>query len=163
MAPKSMTYLLPFFQWLDQSWVGSAIRGSKIAFPIIELFHLFALTMLLGTTIVISLRLLNVLFRDNSVLESWSDIAAINTWSIIVMLVSGSLLLSSEAVRMYENPSFRIKVALLLTALIFHFSFFLRIVRFEESAVSPIRRKIAAIGDLVLWVGVGMAGRGIAF
>src|SRR6266851_2665987 len=162
MAP-TMTYLLPFFQWLDQSWVGSAIRGSKIAFPIIELFHLFALTMLLGTTIVISLRLLNVLFRDNSLFESWSDIAAINTWSIVVMLVSGSLLLSSEAVRMYENPSFRIKVALLLLALIYHFSFFLRVVRSEDAASTPFRRKMAAIGDLALWVGVGLAGRGIAF
>jgi hypothetical protein len=158
-----MTYLLPFFRWLDQSAAGSAIRGSKVVFPIIELFHLFALTMLLGTTIMISLRLFNVLFKDNSVFESWSDIAAINTWSIVVMLVSGSLLLSSEALRMYENPSFRIKAVLLLLALIYHFSFFRRVVGSEEAAASPTRRKIAAIGDLALWVGVGMAGRGIAF
>ena len=159
-----MNFLLPFFRWLDQSAAGTAIRKSKVAFPIIELFHIFALTLLLGTTIVITLRLLNVVFKESSIVESWRDLRLINTWSIVVMLLSGSLLLSSEAVRMYENPSFRIKAVLLLClALIYHFFIFLRVVRTEQVTITPFKRKMAAIGGLALWVGVGLAGRGIAF
>ena len=158
-----MNFLLPFFRWLDQSAAGAAIRRSKVAFPIIELFHIFALTLLLGTTIVITLRLLNVVFKESSIVEFWRDLRLINTWSIVVMLLSGSLLLSSEAVRMYENPSFRIKAVLLFLALIYHFFIFLRVVRTEQVTITPFKRKMAAIGDLALWVGVGLAGRGIAF
>ncbi len=158
-----MNFLLPFLRWLDESAAGTAIRRSKVAFPIIELFHIFALTLLLGTTIVITLRLLNVVFKESSIVESWRDLRLINTWSIVVMLLSGSLLLSSEAVRMYENPSFRIKAVLLFLALIYHFFIFLRVVRTEQVTITPFKRKMAAIGDLALWVGVGLAGRGIAF
>jgi len=158
-----MNSLLPFLRWLDESAAGTAIRRSKVAFPIIELFHIFALTLLLGTTIVITLRLLNVVFKESSIVESWRDLRLINTWSIVVMLLSGSLLLSSEAVRMYENPSFRIKAVLLFLALIYHFFIFLRVVRTEQVTITPFKRKMAAIGDLALWVGVGLAGRGIAF
>ncbi len=64
---------------------------------------------------------------------------------------------------MYENPSFRIKAVLLFLALIYHFFIFLRVVRTEQVTITPFKRKMAAIGDLALWVGVGLAGRGIAF
>ena len=158
-----MTFLLPFFRWLDESAAGTAIRRSKVAFPIIELIHIFALTLLLGTTIVITLRLLNVVFKESSIVEPWRDLRLINTWSIVVMLLSGSLLLSSEAVRMNENPSFRIMAVLLCLALTYHFFIFLRVLRTEQVTITPFKRKMAAIGDLALWVGVGLAGRGIAF
>src|SRR5258706_12532477 len=120
-----MNFLLPFFRWLDQSAAGAAIRKSKVAFPIIELFHIFAITLLLGTTIVITLRMLNVVFKESSIVESWRDLRLINTWSIVVMLLSGSLLLSSEAVRVDENPSFRTKADMVCLALIVHFLIFL--------------------------------------
>jgi len=43
--------VVPFFQWCDDSMIGAAIRNSRVAFPIIENFQLFALTVLLGTRV----------------------------------------------------------------------------------------------------------------
>ena len=41
-----MHFLLPFFKWSDSTWLGEVIRGSRIYFPVIETFHLLALTIL---------------------------------------------------------------------------------------------------------------------
>jgi len=59
-----MSSLIPFFQWCDNSMIGSAIRNSRVAFPIIENFHLFALTVLLGTIVVLCLRQFGLVLKN---------------------------------------------------------------------------------------------------
>ena len=49
--------LLPWAQWLDASSLGTAIRDSSILFPIVETFHLLALSVLGGALLVVDLRL----------------------------------------------------------------------------------------------------------
>ncbi len=49
-----------FFQWCDSTSVANAIRDSRFLFPIIESIHILALAVLLGTVIVVGLRLLGV-------------------------------------------------------------------------------------------------------
>src|SRR6186713_2542646 len=38
----------PFFSWWEETWVGNAIRNHQYPFAIIEVVHLFGLTLLLG-------------------------------------------------------------------------------------------------------------------
>src|ERR1700737_2081625 len=102
-----MAPLLPFFQWCDNSWVGVSIRNSQVLFPIIETFHLFALTILLGTTIILSMRLFGVMFTRQPFQELASNLMPWNTWSLGVMLVTGFLLFTSEALKCYGNVSFQ--------------------------------------------------------
>src|ERR1700693_2939243 len=97
---------LPFFQWCDSSWVGATMRNSQFLFPVIEMFHLFALTILLGTTIIPSLRLFGVMFQRQPFGELASNLQPCNLWSLAVMLVTGRRLFSSEAVKCYGNDSF---------------------------------------------------------
>ncbi len=77
------------------------------------------------------------------------------------MLVSGPLILSSEAVRCYKTPAFWIKMALLAIAdgFSFHHS--------PEShaggaAGAASRARMVAGLSLALWIGVALAGKGIA-
>jgi len=57
--------LLPFFKWCDATAISSYIRSSTTIFPVIEVVHLFGLTILLGTLTIIDLRILGIgcLFR----------------------------------------------------------------------------------------------------
>jgi hypothetical protein len=158
-----MHAVFPFFQWADGSWVGTTVRNSRMWFPILELFHLFALTILLGTTVLLSLRLLGVVMRKQPIPELAHDLAPWTGWSIAVVLTSGTFMFFSGALRYYDNQSFRIKMVLLFSALIFHFAYFRRVVRQDESSLSPGAFKLAGIGALVLWFGVGLAGRSIGF
>ena len=82
--------LLPFFRWCDSTAVGEAIRDSRILFPIIESFHLFALTVLLGTVFVLNLRLLGAGLRRQPAELVARSLAPFTFWSLLAMLSQGS-------------------------------------------------------------------------
>jgi hypothetical protein len=156
-----MPSIMPFFQWCDASWIGSAMRNSRLAFPIIENFHLFALTVLLGTLVVLCLRQFGLLYKAVPLPELAAQLRPWNLWSLAVMLISGVLLFLSEAMKCYGNTSFWVKMIFLFAALVFQFSVYNRIVRSEKP--TPVAGKVAAAVALCLWFGVGLAGRSIGF
>ncbi|MGB6941113.1 MAG: DUF6644 family protein [Bryobacteraceae bacterium] len=157
-----MTAILPFFQWCDNTIISQAIRNSRVAFPIIENFHLFALTVLLGTLVVLVLRQFGLVYKAQPISEVASALRPWNRWSMAVMLTSGILLFLSEAVKCYGNTSFRIKMLFLFFALLFQFTVYNRIVK-NEGKSAPVGGKIAAAVAICLWFGVGLAGRAIGF
>src|SRR6202453_1546403 len=157
-----MSSLIPFFQWGDNSMIGSAIRNSRVAFPIIENFHLFALTVLLGTIVVLCLRQFGLVLKNQPISEGAAALRPWNRWGLAVMLTSGILLFLSEAMKCYGNTSFRWKMFFLFFALLFQFTIYNRIVK-NEGTSAPVGGKIAAAVALCLWFGVGLAGRAIGF
>jgi len=84
-------------------------------------------------------------------------------WSIAFILLSGALMFSSGALRYFDNTSFRVKMLLSFSALLFQFTAFRSVVRSEDSKISPLKGKLTGIAALILWCGVGLAGRGIGF
>jgi hypothetical protein len=157
-----MLSIVPFFQWCDNTRISLAIRDSRIAFPIIENFHLFALTVLLGSLVVLTLRQFGLVYKTQPISEVAHALRPWNRWSLAVMLVSGILLFLSEAMKCYGNTSFRVKMLFLFAALLFQFTIYNRTVATEDNS-APIGGKIAAAVALCLWFGVGLAGRGIGF
>ena len=77
-----------------------------------------------------------------------------------MMLTTGPAMFSADAVRYYVNPSFRIKMACLATAIVFNFTLHRMIARSKDPAVAG---KVAACVSLLLWTSVLGAGRMIAF
>ena len=142
--------------------VSRAIRDSRVAFPIIENFHLFALTVLLGSLVVLALRQFGLVYKTQAISEVANALRPWNRWSLAVMLTSGILLFLSEAVKCYGNTSFRVKMLFLFAALLFQFTIYNRTVASDDN-VAPTGGKIAAVVAVCLWFGVGLAGRGIGF
>jgi hypothetical protein len=151
--------LLPFFTWCNDLALSGAIRDSLWLFPIIEIFHLLALSVIGGAILVVDLRLLG--FGLTSV--PTSQLArAMAPWlavSLAVAVVSGGLLFLSEALKCYENPAFWLKMALLVLAILFACT-----VRPRWTRPVPVAGGwLVALISLGLWTGVAMAGRGIGF
>lgn len=157
-----MSAVASFCQWCDGAWIAEAIRNSRVAFPIIENFHLFALTVLLGSVVALSLRQFNLILTNQSVAEVAAHLKPWNQWGLVVMLVSGILLFLSEAMKCYGNTSFRVKMIFLFSALIFQFTVYNRLVASRQN-IRPAFGKAAAGLTLLLWFGVGLAGRAIGF
>ncbi|HYR91539.1 MAG TPA: DUF6644 family protein [Terriglobia bacterium] len=153
--------LLPFFQWCDGTWLGSTIRESRLYFPIIETFHLFALTLLFGAILMVNLRIFGLILKSEPLTQVNEEIKPWAFWSLVVILVSGAMLFLSEAMKCFASGPFQIKMAFLFSAIIFHFTIHRYIVKRDR--FNPILGKLAAVVSVLLWLGVGVGGRAIGF
>jgi hypothetical protein len=157
-----MHYLLPFFKWCDSTWLGETIRSSRIYFPVIETFHLLALTVLFGAMIVLNLRLCRLIMKHQPVQLLAKDLSPWALSSLVVILVSGILLFLSEAMKCYASKPFQVKMMFLFAALIFHFSIHWKVTRADRD---PRLLSGVFVGGInfLLWFGVGLGGRAIGF
>ena len=154
--------VLHFFRWADDSAVGAAIRASTWVFAFIEVFHLLGLTLLLGTVVLVDLRLCGYGLRRQSMAEVASDALPWMLVGMVVTMGSGSLLFVSEAMKCYGSPPFFVKMGFLFTALVFTFTLHRKLTK-RSTPPPPVWGKVAAGLSLFLWFGVGLAGRAIAF
>src|SRR5262249_31173893 len=121
------------------------------------------LTLLLGSTIIISLRLFRLGMRRQSVGQLAKDLAPWTLGSLIVMLATGFLLFLSEALKCYDSPPFRMKMAFLLAAILYQFTVYRRFTRSANASAMRVWSVVVAAVSLGLWFGVGLMGRAIGF
>lgn len=153
--------LLPVAEWLETTFVAQAIRHSAPLIALLEIVHLIGLTLLLGTILMVDLSLLG---RGIGQTSAWRMDRELRRWTaagLVLMLASGPVLLSSEAVRCYKTPAFWTKMALLAGALIFHFTKHRSVVSQEPPAPQSDRIWVACL-SLTLWISVALAGKAIA-
>jgi hypothetical protein len=83
----------------------------------------------------------------------------------VVVVVTGVLLAWCEPIRLYRSPSFWVKMALFalvgVHALVFRNSVYRNPSKLD-AGITP-RAKVAAVLSLLLWAGLIVAGRFIAF
>jgi hypothetical protein len=158
-----MHSLLPIFKWFDASWMGAVVRDSRWVFPAIEAVHIVALALLFGALLVLNLRLLGVTFTNKPVARLARELAPWVFCSLVIILASGFLLFASEALKAYASVPFQVKMLFLFAAMIYHYTIYSRVTKADEAHRSPIWSKIAAVVSILLWVGVGIGGRGIGF
>lgn len=160
-----MPSLLPFITWCNQTAVGTWIRtGSGWAFPIIETFHILALALLFGTTLIVDLRLLGAGMKRQRVSRIAAELWPLMMGSLALILVTGVLLFLSEAIKVYGNAGFRFKMVCLVFALTFHFTIFRRVALADErTPAASAADKVVALVSMALWLGVGVGGRAIGF
>jgi len=156
-------HLLHFCQWCNGSFFGHGIRNSVWLFPFVEIFHLIGLGVLGGTLLVLNLRLMRVGFRSQHTADLERDFRPWMIGSLAVMLLSGFLLFSTEAVKMYGNWAFRWKMLFLATAIAYTFTLYRKVVMADETRVALLWRVLVALVSITLWAGVGLGGRAIGY
>lgn len=159
--------MLALCKWLEQTPVGAAIRESLWLFPAIETLHLFGMAALVATVSVFDLRLLGWMKRRERVSELARRLLPWIWAGFAVQVVTGALLFSSEAVKVYTNPAFRLKMLLIflagLHALIFHWTVYRDVAAWDDTGILPVGAKVAGFVSILLWLGVVAAGRFIGF
>jgi len=151
-----------FLRWLLHTHLSVEMRNSHWGFAIVEMAHLLGLAGLGGAILVVDLRLLGVVLRRQTVARVANDLWPILIGSLGVMIVSGTLLATAFPLKYYYSPAFRLKMCVLAIALLFYFTLHLKVVRSDLDRLSAWPR-IAAVISLILWLGVGVAGRAIGF
>jgi hypothetical protein len=151
-----------FFRWCQHTWIGRFEAESLWAFAIIETVHILGLTVLLGTLLVVDLRLLGIAMRKQSVPELSRELAPLTLGALVVMICTGVPLFLYEAVRLSTSSPFFFKMIFLSLAIIVHFTIH------RKATATSIHTgdqfgKMSACLSLICWLGVALAGRGIAF
>ena len=149
-----------FFRWLVNSPWSHAINNYEWVFPTVQSLHFIGFAMSIGTIAVVDFRLLGLGMRRHAPTELAADLAPWTRLGIAVMLTTGPLMFSTDAVAYHYNPSFQFKMVCLMLALLFYFTVHRRAVRPD---VPPIAAKLAAATSLLLWTAVVAGGRMIAF
>lgn len=162
-----MHALYEFCHWVERTEVGAWVHNSVWAFPVIETVHIFGIIVLVGSTSIIDLRMLGLAFKEDAVSKmarrylpwAWSGFG--------IQVVSGFLLFSSEAVSMYGNIAFRLKMTMIalagVNALIFHLTAYKSVGKWEHDPIAPLSARFAGTVSLLLWLGIVAAGRWIAY
>jgi hypothetical protein len=138
--------------------LSEAIRHSVWAYPALETLHIAALATLVGSLLVLELRVFGA--QPTISMTALARLAvriALTGFALAVM--SGSLLFLSAAAEIAANPAFRVKLVLILmaggNALVFHARNSLR----RHDGVARLQAGLS----LMLWFGVIAAGRLIAY
>jgi hypothetical protein len=159
--------MLSLMKWLSETSVSVAVHESVWAFPIVETIHVLGLCLFMGIAVLTDLRLLGITLRRVPVSELMDRLLPWTTAGAVIMVVSGLATFLNDPVRYYTNIFFRVKVVMLILAIInawvFHSGVFHRVARWDLARITPKQAKLAGAISLVLWSAIVVAGRMIAY
>jgi hypothetical protein len=136
-------------------------------YPIVESVHVLTLCLFLGLAVMLDLRLLGATMLRTPVSEVLGRLLPWTIAGFVVMVMTGALLFYAIPVKTYLNIFFRFKVAFLLLAganvAVFHRTVSRSMGEWDLDPVPPFRARLAGGLSLVLWAGIVVAGRMIAY
>ena len=154
-------------RWLESTHGSIALHESIWVYPIVESVHVLTLSLFLGLTVIVDLRLLGASLSATPVSRVMRRLGPWTLAGFAVMVASGALLFYAAPVRTYCNIFFRLKMAFLLTAglnvAVFHFTTSRTMPQWDLDSRPPIRARLAAAVSLALWAAIAVCGRMIAY
>jgi hypothetical protein len=160
-------FLLSICQWVDGTRWSAIIRQSNWLFSTLDTIHTLGIVLVAGTIMLVDFRLLGLALRNVPIAQLVGRIVPSTLWGFGLMVLSGGLLFSSEAVKMYHSPAFRIKMILLamagLNALIFHRTIYRDAANWDPASMAPGGARLAGLLSLLFWISIIAAGRAIAY
>jgi hypothetical protein len=152
-------------EWIESTDLSIAIREGGLPYPIIGGVHLLAIALFGGMLLATDLRLLGWLMRGRPFSDVWYQFRPWKRLGFVIVVTTGLLLAWAEPVRLYSSPSFWVKMSLLalvgVHALVFRAKVYGHPEKLDEAISS--RAKLAAALSLILWAGIVVSGRLIAF
>jgi hypothetical protein len=143
------------FLWLSATPLGLYMRDSTHAFAAVEAVHLLGLATLGGVVLLASLGVLNLSLAGQTPAATVRGLYPVFLVSLTVMLATGVLLVASKPLRYYLSDAFRLKMALLALGVALFVALYHRL----KGTGAARLDKVLAVLLLLLWLGVGLAGR----
>lgn len=154
-------------QWVQDQPSSIALRESQYGYPAVETAHVLGMAMFAGLIAMMDLRLVGIGNRRTPVSEIQARLFPWQMTGLATSVISGTLLLYAEPVQLYGNIFWWIKVGLLVVAgvnaLAFHLTTYRSVAKWDRDPVTPFGARLAGTLSLVLWTGVIVSGRLIAY
>ncbi len=142
-------------------WVAT-LAESRWLYGLISVVHYCSLFFCVGTIVLLDLRILGIANR-NRALAALAEQLQPSTWiGLGFALVSGFLLFATEAGDYAAVTPFRVKMLIIVMAVIFTLFVQCNVTKWDRAPVMPIAAKLLALASIVLWLGAILAGLEIA-
>lgn len=156
-----------FVDWLAATALSQAFQNLLWIVPAVQTLHLIAIAALMASVLMVGLRVLGKAGSFRTVGQT-AELFLPWVWvSLLVLAATGAMLIIGEPARTLRNPSFWIKMALLalvvISALRFRWSIRHQPGRWAEPRQADTGARLAVALNIVLWCGVAVAGRLIAY
>jgi hypothetical protein len=140
--------------------ISNPLNASELAFPVLECCHIIGFTLSVCTIALVDLRLLGIGMTHQKPADLNRDLWLWTLAGLMIMFFSGLLMYSSDPDMYYLNLAFLVKMACLLTAIIFHYTIRRKVVSADAS--NAYARVVASL-SLALWASVIFGGIFIGF
>ena len=157
-----------FAEWLSQTSPSILIQThNEWVIPTIQSIHIIAIGVVLTSVLMIDLRILGWAGHDQTLRETTDRFGPWLSWALLVLLVTGISMVVGEPVRALLSFSFWLKMFLVavgtLIAAILQVALKSNEHHWEQKLVNRRTVKSLAILTLLIWVGIVILGRLIAY
>jgi hypothetical protein len=162
-----MLQLRELISYFENSALADNIRENDVLFPLIESVHVVSICLVVGSILVVDLRLLGFASLDRSVSRVTGGVLPLTWCAFAVTVASGSLMFISNATKYLENGYFIAKLVLIglagLNMVIFHALSARSQPQWDNEARLPLPARLAGGLSILLWISVVACGRWIGF
>jgi hypothetical protein len=177
--PNPLTALQPFSDWLSTTPLSVGIQSVTWIVPSVQTLHILLIAALIASVALLNARLLGFSARRQPVADVAKRFLPWVWWVVPGLALTGLILIIAEPARELTNPIFFAKLFLLSLVLLLTGVVHFRLHRNPASwqrgnahdisgtgaTIIPttIGAKLIGAGSLLLWVGIVVAGRWIAY
>lgn len=159
--------LVRLADWLAETPASALIQGTSWVIPGVQSVHLIAIAIVMSSALMVILRVLGMVMRDEPVATVTSRFFPWIWYSLIVLLVSGAILITGEPGRSLTNSLFQLKMLMLLGVIACTFTLQqpLKVDAdfWDASVATRTGARLIAVLSLGLWSCIVFAGRWIAY
>ena len=156
-----------FAERLAQTSLSVAIQTHEWVIPTIQAIHIVLIGVVLGSVLMITLRILGSAGRDQTLAQTTARFGPWLSWALVALLVTGLLMVIGEPARELLAFSFWLKLTLVAigtaVALAFKRSLRRHETLWETGLVNQTRIRAFAVVTLLIWICVVILGRLIAY
>ena len=157
-----------FAEWLSTTFLSIFIQEhNSWAIPTIQSIHILGIAVVMGSVFMIDLRVLGWAWMDQTLRQTTRRFGPWLTGALCVLLPTGLLMVIGEPVRELVSFSFWLKMFLVavgtLIAAIFQITLRKHEQLWEQTLVHRVSIKCLAVVTFLVWVGIIILGRLIAY
>jgi len=152
-----------FAQWLARTQASQTIQTRPWIIPTIQSIHIVAIGIVITSVLMVDLRIFGWAGRDQTLTQTTQRFASWLWGALCVLFVTGLLMVVGEPVRELMSLSFWLKMSLLTIGATLAVAFQIRLQRDERSLGESVKTKGLAILTLLVWCGIIILGRLIAY
>lgn len=136
------------------------LNTNEWSFPVTEVLHIIGFVLLIGTIVIVDLRLLGAGMKRQTPAQLVQDTARWTLLGLILILITGPLIFFSDPVLYLYNESFRFKITMLILSIIFNWTIHRKVANMENpGTLGPV---IGAV-SMLMWASIVFGGIFIAF